>query len=625
MQQIMCEEPDAKLLEQSSVLMQQSIPSEGEQWCEEQCNLEAEQVEYEAKPEIECWKQRFEDEVPKLHRQISEMTEQLKNSDDAKSFSEDKLQRYMGERAGFVKQIVSLKTELKSSDMAQKLQNTEAELQNIKLELQNTKVELQTTQKLLQETQKLKERAQEDLRQAESNRRQAEQERQNAKKELSRVGKQKRKSEARIAGAAQTVREHKTMAEQTKKLAEQVELQKQAIEKEKQHLETEAEKALRLAQKELRLAGVERERALREREKESRDKARIHQEKVRAEEELRLAEVERSQAVLQKNHMCCQAERGLLLAEAERGRALQEKEQAIRQAEVERQRTLQEMKKRSREKARAEEQLRQALLEKQHAEVVAHQADVVARQSLSLHKALKPDLNDRFRHCDVYKAASQVIRQLGLDHRFFDRRHDRCFCRRCYDASWPDTIDDQGPTAYVVPRGWVRIGLETPVIFDAKDVWNTWSVSFHGAKVKVIKSIVESGGFIAMPGDELPDGTKLRSDHCAGRQDRCIYTSPTVRYAGLKFYAAPCRLEGTELSFQVAFQCRQQPNSFTKQRETMGFARSGRQHELCPLVKREEMEWKTTRRQTVMPYGLVVRTYPMSRPPACFSSPVDTD
>ena len=103
-----------------------------------------------------------------------------------------------------------------------------------------------------------------------------------------------------------------------------------------------------------------------------------------------------------------------------------------------------------------------------------------------------------------------------------------------------------------------------------------------------------------MPGDKLLDGSVLRSTKCAGRQDHCIYTSPTVRsehrsktllahishrlsplahlsiqinsleplyllyiitrYAGLKFYAEPQPFGGGWFG-SIVLQCRQQPSN----------------------------------------------------------------
>jgi len=126
-----------------------------------------------------------------------------------------------------------------------------------------------------------------------------------------------------------------------------------------------------------------------------------------------------------------------------------------------------------------------------------------------------------------------------------------------------------------------------------------------------------------MPGDELPDGTMLKSERCGGRQDKCVYTSPTVRYAGLRFYATPRRVfPQSTLMSQIVLQCRHQPGTFRIQRETMRFSR-GKQI-VCPHVSNGEVEWVTTRRQTVVVYGILVRTYLLQEPPEeGFVSPVD--
>ena len=80
-----------------------------------------------------------------------------------------------------------------------------------------------------------------------------------------------------------------------------------------------------------------------------------------------------------------------------------------------------------------------------------------------------------------------------------------------------------------------------------------WCVSFHGAAAEVCKQILEGGGML-LPGDRLLDNRVLRSGRCDGRQDRCFYTSPSARYAGLRFYATPRRFEdaaGREMWGQV--------------------------------------------------------------------------
>ncbi len=129
---------------------------------------------------------------------------------------------------------------------------------------------------------------------------------------------------------------------------------------------------------------------------------------------------------------------------------------------------------------------------------------------------------------------------LGLEEAFFDSEHDRCYCCACYKAEWPDTIKTDGPSSYVIPRGWVRFGLKLQPRAEAlgSKFFQNWSVSFHGAAAVVCAQIMRSG-MMLIPGDRLLDGSVLRSGRCAGRQDKVYYTSPSVCYAGLGFYAAP--------------------------------------------------------------------------------------
>ena len=110
--------------------------------------------------------------------------------------------------------------------------------------------------------------------------------------------------------------------------------------------------------------------------------------------------------------------------------------------------------------------------------------------------------------------------------------YDRCYCVRCYKEEWPNTVSNEGPSPYVIPRGWVRFGLALPprALSSNLDIFNKWSVSFHGVKSEaVLASILDHGG-LRKPGDELLDGNVLRSKKCAGRQDevQCAYSSPTA-------------------------------------------------------------------------------------------------
>ena len=110
-----------------------------------------------------------------------------------------------------------------------------------------------------------------------------------------------------------------------------------------------------------------------------------------------------------------------------------------------------------------------------------------------------------------------------------------------------------------------------------------------------------------------------------------FYTSPTVGYAGLKFYAEPQQYvsaaTGDEMAGSIALQCRQRPGSFTMQSETMGFTRrwAGHLDQCCPHVPPGQLEWKSDINAAAIAYGLLVRTWVHGSEAAgrLFRSPVD--
>ena len=209
--------------------------------------------------------------------------------------------------------------------------------------------------------------------------------------------------------------------------------------------------------------------------------------------------------------------------------------------------------------------------------------------------------------------ARAFVAGLGIEPEYFEPEFDRCFCASCYSPDWPDTISNQGPTPYEIPRGWVRFGLKvSPGRAASLKIFEEWSVSFHGVKSEsVLKSVLDAGGLLK-PGDKLLDGTALQSTKCAGRQDCVFYTSPTIHYAGLKFYAQPQEWRHGSMRASIALQCRQRPESFTSQGETMRFEQEwpGYLARTCPHVDLDHIEWMSDINSAVIPYGLLVRVWP---------------
>ena len=69
-----------------------------------------------------------------------------------------------------------------------------------------------------------------------------------------------------------------------------------------------------------------------------------------------------------------------------------------------------------------------------------------------------------------------VLQHAGVNELFFNPKDDQCFCNECWSEDAADIIDHDGPTPFVVPRGWVRFGLALPV--RAK----TLNVRIHSAR-----------------------------------------------------------------------------------------------------------------------------------------------
>jgi hypothetical protein len=163
---------------------------------------------------------------------------------------------------------------------------------------------------------------------------------------------------------------------------------------------------------------------------------------------------------------------------------------------------------------------------------------------------------------------------------------------------------------------------------------------------QVLQPILQEGR-IMIPGDTLIDSTKLRSTKCAGRQDVRFYTSPTIRDAGLGFYAEPqdfvsVSASGTSarnvngngkgkgeakgagadagagasntkqfqilMQGQLVLQCRQKPGSFTIQTETMKRKTHWPEHVICHHAPSSKIEWLGQSRNGAIPYCSYTRS-----------------
>lgn len=209
-------------------------------------------------------------------------------------------------------------------------------------------------------------------------------------------------------------------------------------------------------------------------------------------------------------------------------------------------------------------------------------------------------------NCPYLKLAREFIRSLGWNDKLFDDSHDKCYCPNCYPAKLPDVLD-AGNGHYVIPRKWVRLGVQVNNVFhELHDIWDQWIVTFHGTTLVGAQSILYNSRF-CLPGDKLIDGTILgiRKGHIPDKKH--IYTSPTIAYSSLpvyspenEFYSSTTR---RAYDVQIVLQCRQKPDSFKIQGETVGATT----RRLCPHISNDKIEYFTEIRDSLVAYGLLVK------------------
>ena len=139
------------------------------------------------------------------------------------------------------------------------------------------------------------------------------------------------------------------------------------------------------------------------------------------------------------------------------------------------------------------------------------------------------------------------------------------------------------------------------------------------------------------PGDTLLGGDVLASVKSGSRQDAVFYTSPTIRYAGLKFYAepqprcannpeqvAPFHHNGSQWVACIALQVRQRPGSFRAQGETMGYSSQWDKRDLQQIfegVELDKIEWLSSENPGAIPEAVMIRPYQWGRDDGLYSCP----
>ncbi|UJR29234.1 hypothetical protein I4U23_010448 [Adineta vaga] len=211
--------------------------------------------------------------------------------------------------------------------------------------------------------------------------------------------------------------------------------------------------------------------------------------------------------------------------------------------------------------------------------------------------------------CGYFFLCLEYMLTLGISKKLFNRQQNRCYCKNCYSVTSRDFLT-AGNSKYVIPRGWVRFGLYVDEAqAKVENIWDKWIVSYHGTSPKAAKSIIEHHQFL-IPGDQTISGDRIGigDGHIPDKFE--VYTSPTIAYSGCDVYsnAVPFRsTSGKVYKAKSVIQCRQQPQTYKIQSETIGADKKNIR--LCPVIPNSEIEYFTIVRSSIIPYGLLIRLF----------------
>ena len=189
------------------------------------------------------------------------------------------------------------------------------------------------------------------------------------------------------------------------------------------------------------------------------------------------------------------------------------------------------------------------------------------------------------------------IENLRLDKGYFNFKYNQCYCDQCHPATKTDRFTVAN-SIYTAPKGWVRFGLQVNKSFaDSKQIFTQWCTSFYGTSKLNLEPILKNR-FIPFPKDQLLTGETL---HIRLSDRDHVYTSPSIHYASLS-HVCPTditKIDNNWYDVQVVLECKQNPQGTIKQQ--------GCRRGVCSIIADNEIEWKTSNRSSVVPYGLLIR------------------
>lgn len=169
-----------------------------------------------------------------------------------------------------------------------------------------------------------------------------------------------------------------------------------------------------------------------------------------------------------------------------------------------------------------------------------------------------------------------------------------------FDYTQPDLPTEQirANTPYYLPLGWYRHGLNVSQKYPGDTLWlghnnspGEWPVAFHGTHPVAVSDIVEEG---LSPGAAQRDRMMQEAiDQKGPKMARAGLYLATHCNGGSDAYATSFTVNNDDVdeTYQVVFQCRVRPDSFTT-------------HESCVQVGHG---WRVVDPTAIRPYGLLLK------------------
>jgi hypothetical protein len=210
--------------------------------------------------------------------------------------------------------------------------------------------------------------------------------------------------------------------------------------------------------------------------------------------------------------------------------------------------------------------------------------------------------------CKKMKACYEFLDRNNFDFNYFDCSGNRCYCSKCFPNKWINSQVIAGET-YVIPRGWIRFGLKIPVILSQQnDVWNKWCNVFHGTNPEAAKSIIKHRTLLINK-DIKSDGIRV-GKNCSAEEWNNYYLTPHICYSSHPWYSHIIQIEpinGKRRYAQVVLACKIRYGIYQKQCETEGGLKEI--FDDYSIIEREQIEWYSSKRGCVVPYGVLVRIF----------------